>query len=618
MNTYFNDVALQLDELANAHGAVLKIDSSWKLKLHEAQKSIQYDSSGFTAMYMFNKLYEQLIRAEGFLNIGYCLDQPQQLLALLKQLKDIEQIIIESGVQISLEKILQAISKYFPDEELTDIDTIADTYLKSLNGYSRFDKFQFSTGADHCEPQELNLLSNIYLWRDYNSMLAHKQQLNHGVYICFIESVFGFLIKNGDNLYALMDKAKGGAVARYRPDYDTDHPNFYMPYQFLKKWEQNKGANIALFNRDRQKELPDLEHQNSPEILCTIDDLPLGNRMYFIVMYELLISRYADLKQHLKPVETGSDRLFGALLPNNSLNQFITVDEIKSESFLKRFPDSSYTGRNSDIEDLFAHLIDWRVLNLVKHNGKLYAPDKNGCYTPFINDYKYEKPLGVSVKHTPHYDGFDITFIGSKDELEECRYRAARSNYAEALSCLKHDFMARETSSIRDLIYNHTLKNIDSILPLLAYEKITVPDALNKQSRYTLLESKITYSDSSNRLHSNQRIRFSQFKNRSTIENCFMTGAKKYMEIKVSFQTPDEISRFIGMPVQDMPKVLQAYRKSNQSFCYRQDAVDKLDQLWSGLEIDLYFIISKTVSNQAAKVRNASLLDGLDIEVTEW
>lgn len=619
MNTYFNDAALQLSELAKTHGAVLKIDPSWKTKLQEAQNSIEYDSSGFTAMYMFSKLYTQLFRAEGFLNIGYCLDQPQQLIALLKQFEDIEQIISDSSVQLSLNNILQAISKHLPDGELADTDTIADIYLKSLNGYCNFDKFKFSTGTDYIEPQGLNLLSHIYLWRDYNSMLAHKQQLNDGVYMCFIESVFGFLIKNGDNLYALMDKAEGCAVARYRPDYNIDtHPNFYMPYHFLRKWEQNQGTNIVLFNRDKQKELPDLEHQYAPEILCTIDELPLNNRMYFIVMYELLISRYADLKQNLKAVETGSDKLFGALLPNNSLNQFITLDEIKSESFLKRFPDSSYTGRNSDIEDLFAHLIDWRILNLVKHNGKLYAPDKNGSYAPFINDFKYEKPLGVSVKHTPRYDGFDITFIGTKEELEECRYRVARNNYAEALNCFKHDFMAKETSNIRDLIYNNTLKNVDSILPLLAYENITVPDTLHEQSRYTLLESKITYSDSSYRFLSNQRIRFAQRKGRSIVENCFITGSKKYMEIKVSFQTPDEISRFIGIPVHDMPKVLQAYKKSDHSMHYLQDAVDKLNQLWDCLEIDLYFIISKTVLNQATKVRNTSLLDGLDIEVTEW
>jgi hypothetical protein len=618
---FFKTASKQITMLNKKHGPAMNIDHQWLRKLEDAQKSLEYDKSGFTSMYLFSKLYKDFIYDKGYLNIGYAVNNPEKLIDFLRSASGIEKTIIASGVEDVLSDLLKALGKHFKESELTDKSTIADIYVKSLNGLSNFAKYEFTTGQDSVEPQQLNLYSHIYLWRDYNSMLSHTYQLPDGIYMCFIETVFGFLIKNGDNLFAVMDNSQGSSEKRFRPySHIETEPNFYMPYSFLKEWEKLKGSEITLFDRSRLEQMGDFVHQYAPEILCTIEELPFNSQVYLVVMYELFISRYTELKSSLKTVKTGSNVIFGGLLPSPVIQQFITVDEVMSDRYLKRFPNTKFTGRNKVLEDLFAKNVDWRILNLVKHNDKLYVPDENGSYVHFVNDFKYEKPRGVSVKHEPNYQAFDLTYVASQEELETLRYQVARNNYAEALSCFKDDYMSCETPKIRNFIYDHVMQNIERITPLFGYENITVPFTLNDgETRYELLESKISYTNESNyRFKSNQRIRFADRKGNSCVERCFISGAKKYAEIKISFQTPDEICRFTGVPYQDLHEALRFYQKNDFSQRYLTDSVDKLNPLWDNLEIELFFIISKTVVNKSFKQRNTQLLDGLDIEVTEW
>lgn len=618
---FFNTASKQLTSLYSKHSSALKLDYQWEIKLKEAQKALEFDKSGFTSMYLFNKMYRDFIYGNGYLNIGYAVEQPTQLIDFLSRASGIERTVIDSGVEDIIDDLLAALGKHFKDSKLEDKSTIIDIYVKSLNGFNSFAKYIFTNGKDSVEPEELNLLSHIYLWRDYNSMLLHTHQLPDGIYMCFIETVFGFLIKNGDNLYAVMDTPNGDSSKRFRPySHEETKPNFYMPYSVLNAWEKSKGSEITLFNQSRLEEVGDFEHQYAPEILCTIDELPFNSQVYFVVMYELFISRYNELKESFKAVKTGSDILFGTLLPGPAVQQFITVGDVISDRYLKRFPNPGYTGRNKMLEDLFAKNVDWKILNLVQHNDKLYVPDETGRYIPFVNEFKYQKPRGVSTDHEPKYQGFDLSYVAPQEELEALRYQIARNNYAEALRCFKDDYMSRETAVIREFIYDHVMQNIEKIIPLFGYEAITVPYTLDgRKTRYDLLEGKITYTNQSNfRFKSNQRIRFANRKGNSCVEHCFISGAKKYAEIKISFQTPDEISLFTGVAYQDLHEALKLYRLNDFSQHYLTDSVDNLNCLWDGLEIELFFVVSKTVINKAFKTRNLQLLEGLDIDVTEW
>lgn len=620
MQDYALNIGKQFKELLDNHESIIYLHNSLKYKIDEALKSFAFDESAITAMMLLQD-HLHTLSYEGHIRIFAFDKQPELLASFQNAYLNIHATIAESQINERVDSMADSIRNHFsklpcgitPDLEglLENKRTVADIYTKALKSVNDFQKFTFAKANSSTQSKKLDLFSTVYMWMDYNSLLEQSKSLDDGIYFCFIGHVFNFVIKHDGELTALADPLE---YNYYRNNFSKKYVPFsknkvdagyYLPYDIVK--HEGGKLSVQLYSQDHSE---DFQNQTGRHMLCDISDLKINSLVYVVLTYELLVSQYQSNSNEVSESDlylVGAHFHMGNAIEHKASKPLISVDDVHYKKYIEKFPSKRLKGINNRLEDLFCHLVDARLLNLVKHYDKVYYHDESGRLVRFTDTLKYKQGLhSSSYEQTVQLHAFDITMIGTAQELEELRYNVARHNYAALLEMHSKNYMHEQLPKLFNYLTKAVNNNIENIEQLMGFVKIETQNHMNENSPWLFGVSSIEYPDlARSGFNMPLRIILAETTPGSSVKRCFKTGSKAYQSFCIRVGTADQLSALLGIPLEKLPEALQLYRYVSNSHHGLYDPVDLLWDIWEQCLIEIEIVCSKTVYN--AVKRKASL-----------
>lgn len=608
MPQYADQAASQYKALLSAHNEVIFTHESIPYKLDDALKTLKFDDSGITAMVAIKQLYD-LLCTNAHIKISAFNSKFEQVLDFKKDLFDLKNLIAESQIEDKMQDMAFSIKRYFDNSKqaispelnklLDNHSTVVDIYTKSLKSLKDFDVFVFNKGDNAVEGKALELFSPVYIWRDYNSLQAQYKRLDDGVYFCFIDCVFGFVIKNGSNFLVVSDAMEYTSIRRhvskrYIPySKNKVDAGYYLPYQLI----QHKSGKLEL-QISNSETAEAFANQTRPEILCDVVDLPVNSLVYVVLMFELLVKTYgfdaSTLNEH-EIIHNGSSFILENAIEHKATQKLITVDELRHGVFHERFPESTYVGLNTRLEELFSSKVDQRLLNLIEHNGQQYIPDEFGRYTPLNEQITYKKGAYHLTENLRLF-AFDMTMIGTPAQLEALRYNVARRNYAAMLKMNSEIYMSEQLPVIHKYLEKMFYANIENIEKLMGFPGIQTQIYKDHNKPWRFMTSEEYSAKDNNILGGNQWVKtiIATKTPGSSVYKCYETGSKRFQTIKFRVNTVEQLSFLLGVPVNKLPKPLNCYSWVSNNHHGLNDPVDGLWDIWEQRLIEFEVVLSKS------------------------
>lgn len=597
-------------------------EMSFKYRLENVLKTLQFDDSGITAMVMVKDLYGQFGSA-AHIRINVIDNKFDKVLKFRQDLLEVKELIQQSQIVEQMQHISGSIENYFkkadqgisPDMRnfLDDHGKVIDVYTKTLKSSKDFDVLVFSKGKNAVEGSKLELFSPVYVWRDFNSLQAHQHKFEDGVYFCFVDRVFGFVYKNGENFVVVSDTMEYNYLRRHFSDRfipsnknNTD-AGYYLPYRLLKT-EYGK-MDVQLYNFETAEAF---DNQTTPSVLCDISELPVESLVYVVLMFELLVKKYGFATDLLdaEPITThGTNHIFDKAIEYKSSQKLITVDELRHGVFHARFPEQSYSAYNTGLEERFSHLVDQRLLNLVKHNGQVFCPDESGRYVPFTEKIKYKYGEFNSTDELKLL-AFDLTMVGTPEQLEELRYRVARKNYAAMLGMHTKSYMSEKLPEIRKYLEKKFYDNLENLETIMGYQSIQVPNHLGRETPWSLMVSE-QYDAKVKSYPQSQWLRtyVSERDPGSSVLRCYETGSKRFQTIMFRVGSAEQLAFLLNVPVNKLPDPLKEYRYDSFDRHCKLDPVDQIESIWEQRLLEFEVVVSKSHYNSIRKKTNPQYLE---------
>ncbi|HFG7030347.1 TPA: hypothetical protein ACGIK9_002832 [Acinetobacter baumannii] len=603
---YASKVASSFQKLLFDHENIIFTHESFKYKIDDALKSLEFDESGITAMVAM-KLQLSLLASCAFIKISAFTNDFDQINMFNEEYKSLLAQVKESGVDDKIQDMSDSIQKYLMrnkqyalkekdlDSFLQNPSQVADVYTKSFKSLKDFDVLTFNKGENAVAGIDLELFSPIYLWRDFNSLQTVQSQLTDGVYFCFVDCVFGFLYKNGENVVLISDHLEYNHNRKFLnqrtmpTNKNKVDAGFYLPYQLLKK--DSGKLDLTFYNANNEGYFA---NQETPSLLCNISELPISTLVYVVLMFELIVKKYAFNPDELKDNElttSGMNFTFTNQIEYKTNKSFITVDQVKSDSFLTIYPEQSYIGLNTRLEDLFYSKVDPSLLNLVKHNNQVYRPDQTGKYVPYNELVKY--PNGESpVQEVLKLFAFDLTMIGTVEQLEEVRFRVARKNYAALIDMHAKIFMHEQLPKVRKYLKNKFEDNLENIEKILGLPSFSTEK--NGKSWDFMVSEEYDLKKTNYPRSLWLRTTLCQSSPGSSVKKCYETGAKRHQTITFNIKNAEQLSLLLNEPFNKLPLALRLYYWSSPSHHCLNDPLDALCDIWETRLIQFEVIVSKS------------------------
>lgn len=596
-----------------------------KYRLDEALKTLQFDDSGITAMVAIKDLYG-LFGSTAHIRISSIDNKFDSVLQFRQDLLEVKDLIKQSQIAEQMELISGSIENYFkkanqgitPDMRkfLNNHSSVVDVYTKTLKSSRDFDVLVFSKGKNAVDSSKLELFSPVYVWRDFNSLQANQNKLDDGVYFCFVDRVFGFIYKNGENFVVVSDRMEYGSLRRHISDRhipfqkNNADAGYYLPYQLLRH-DYGK-MDVQLYNFETAEAFA---NQESPSILCDISELKVASLVYVVLMFELLVKKYGfntDLLDAEPITRHGANHIFDKAIEYKSNQKLITVDELRHGVFHSRFPENSYCAYNIRLEERFSHLVDQCLLNLVKHNNQVYYPDESGQYVPFTEKIKY-KSNEYNSEDVLNLHAFDLTMIGTAEQLEELRYRVARKNYAAMLNMHTKSYMSGKLPEVRKYLKKKFYENLENLETIMGYQSIQVPDYLGREKPWPLMVSEKYDAQTKNYPNSSWlRTRICNSTPTSSVLRCYHNDSKRFQTIMFRIGSAEQLAFLLNVPVNKLPDPLKEYSYISFDRHCKLDPVDQVQSIWEYRLLEFEVVVSKSHYNSILKKTNPQYLESIE------
>lgn len=614
MQQFVTQAASLYKNLLSEHENHIYTHESIGYRIDHAVKTLEFDDSGITAMVAIKDLLS-LLRIKGYIKISSFDSDLNGVMQFYQDYSKLKEVIQQSQIVERLENMSRSIEKYFNKAEqgitdnlrnfLKDHSSVVDVYTKTLKSSKEFDVFPFSKGENAVDGNKLELFSPVYVWRDYNSLQAHYKKFDDGVYFCFVDHVFAFVIKNGENFIVVSDPMEYNRLRRHLSNryipYQKNKVDagFYLPYSLID--HRSGKLELKLYDADTTEAFA---NQDQPSILCDVADLPVASLVYVVLMFELLVKKYGfntELLDAQPIIKHGTTYIFESAIEHKASQNLITVDELRHGVYHSRFPESSYLGLNVRLEEMFSGLVDQRLLNLVSHNKQMYYPDEAGRYVPFTEKIKYNHNEYGGVEELKLH-AFDLTMIGTPEQLEELRYNVARNNYAAMLNMHSKIYMREKFPDIREYLEKKFYKNIDNLETIMGFSKILVPDQKGCQKPWLLMSSeKYEPKEYSHKQAHWVRTMINQRDPKSSVLRCYHTGSKRYQTVLFRVATAEQLACLLNVPVSKLPEPLNQYSWVSNNHHSLNDPVDALWDIWEQRLIEFEVIVSKSHYNHILK-----------------
>lgn len=611
MQEHARIIGKKLIELLDKHDSIIFLHNSLKYKIDDALKTFSYDDSAITAMMLLQD-HLNTLSSEGHIKISAFANKPDLVQSFSSDYENINSCIRDSKINDQIDDMAESIRRYFYNlpcgvtNELNALlnnkRTVADIYTKSLKSLKDFQRFMFVKPNGETDSKKLDLFSTIYSWLDYNSLLDQCNTLEDGIYFCFIGHVFNFLIKSNGELTAIADPLEYNSYRNHFGKKFVPYSKnkvdagYYLPYEIIQ--HQGGKLNIQAYSSNLDT---DFQNQIGRHMICDISDLKISSLVYVVLTYELLINERATLQTNEIPsahlCQVAERYYMSNAIEHKSNQSLITADQIHYKNFFKKFPDKQHKGLNNRLEDLYGNLVDHKLLNLVKHNDQVFCPDENGCLKPFNEKLTLKKASSWN-EQIVKLQAFDLTMIGTNEQLEELRYNVARVNYAALLEMHSQNHMHDQLPKLFKYLEGAINKNMDKLEQLMGFPKLQTVSQHNENKAWYLGVSSIEYPDLvRSAFNMPLKITIASQSPGSSVKRCYKTGSKAFQTFYMRVETVEQLSTLIDVPVSKLPDILQLYKYVNNSHYNLQDPVDLLWDIWEQKLIEIEIVSSKATHN---------------------
>lgn len=426
----------------------------------EIEEALNFDDEGITALllmdyfteeYLINKNFSAMSLITDFENTKKYLSKCKELLDILHS-DDLESI--RANYKTNLLNIVDKMEIYREDvtNMINDKHAIAFLVRDAFKSFRNLNRYQFSFGKSNST--QMKFIQDVYAFWNVNSMVRLiKNSVDYGVALAMIKdeeeafSYFGFVVKNGENLVFLTDKA------------DFKHPmQKFMTRRAGRMLEERAYKNhfpydlLSVTLDGVPKKTTELIQYNTELApIKKLTQLHPDEIIWNILMFALIEQKYFKEQNFEKEQIYLGDSIQTAnmtTLPAVIDTPILTIPEIKSEDVTA---------------EATAHIWERKSPQINKWVEERYEVDESN-YNLIGSSALLLPGAGVSSSDKSALQIFDPTSFGTEESIKNYRLWLARYNKAIMLQEKLEDEFKRDRKEIEEWFKAAVTKNADKLL----------------------------------------------------------------------------------------------------------------------------------------------------------
>ena len=523
----------------------------------------------------------------------------------------------------------------------------------ALKSMSILKEHQFVRGK--YSESNLQYSDKIYVFNNINdaiAVMAREDDFN-GITLCYIqdeeselESYFAFIVKNGENIYAITDKPeyshpnqKNMMRCKGR-DYHNRIGENYFPY-YLNNVEYNRYGEVGKKeNKGNTKEV--VYGLRNLSYIGKISLLSPENVVWIISMFSLIEDRYFRNKVELELSYTAAMIKRPNLLKESvSLEAYsnykqlnlsnVSVGDFCGEYFESLF-DSESSYRNEWIVKKYGSRIDESLINVDCDDNSIKYYDGDSVKSMSISKYddlwhsEQDKISAVKCCVMQHGE------FGTKEYLRRNQLLTARYNLTRKLNQLLEEDYEENYQTIMSWYRASVEKNISKVflgiangvylLPNLPVDMSDIGKSLYKEGksisdnyeecfiypdnydRFKNALEFIDYKDYDYSLRRESKIRLNGVKDDKEV--CYITNSKPYAVVRIKVNNVAAIAGVCGCRISELPDFLRHWKSDRwyggNSILNCLDPLDwAIKNSWYDTPMNVDIILSKSGYNKIRK-----------------
>lgn len=579
---------------------VIKCDghlSSWDIKeMHTTIKGcLETDVDGFMTNILLRKFTKKLLADRQF-TVSELLHNSKEITDYLTDCKRLEDAVnISQAERDEYNRLCKLVQKFGYSYDLPDIsddDFMYKVCTWRISVNKKIDSLmtaQFRKG-DYFggEPQ---LMSEIYLATNINSLIARANSMGNAIFLSFIRdtadaasSYFAYCIKNGENVFIIAD-----VPARRHPmekhmrrtagrDMDERISQTLLPY--------------SLVNMKMSKYAVDDSELDGVDLVGKINELPYDELIWNIFMIQKIEEKF--FKNHYQCEELSYT---GHMIDSPLLEVQSTEIAIYQQYERMSLPVIKNLEETNDV------VLDYPLC----HTYDTYI-QRLGSMIDVVELQNFDTDILKTPKDIPWYEEEEqrrntlltmpINDYGTKEELVNRQKWIVRYNYALKLKELAKQECEEHRKEVLDWYYSKIKEKYNLLI-----DRILKKDMLETHQCRCIMTNE-TCKESTAYEVGNQRVyRLQDYR-------CVLTGEHAVIELQVFPQTAKDIADVLSCDISDLPVYIQDYgmKKKTPSGNHLLNTCDPIgfvmEDVWEDSlrrSFSFSFYLSKTAYNERRK-----------------
>jgi hypothetical protein len=613
--------------------------------------AMSLDESNLTTLLVIDNAVEDYISSRN-IHLGEVLKDPARFNNLLSIYTSLFQNLHHKDIEDATNSFIGLIKKairgagwYKPelDKFFANRYAFAEIRLAALHSFKTLRVDQFAIG-ENTTVGKLNIVNDIYEFRDVNLMLSAMRSFPDGMFLTLIRDIvddhfsfFTFVIRNGGNLYLISDKPElpspnykhTGRSKSIERGFEGRVYSHYFPYDLMGVAYDSDAEKLVILT-DYSKALR--EYKDNWRAVGKISDCEaetiawlfmvmslMQNRFYGAVPFSKQLSYTAamiDLPKNADNVNALTTTTGAGLLKYEPLPMFkITLAILTNKNpDIKKIWEYKPTGKNEWIEKRYGPQVPEDAVNnpialpgmsimLVSNDNKILTADQIKYY----NELDFFDKMDMRIDRVP---AMELNDFGTEEEVTRDLIWNARNAKVNAMGNLMMDEYHAEKENIEKWYDGMVRKNYPALRQAIA--KGEFKSVVSRLSRTRAFDSEEAqgnilhfYTTKDNTpVFGGVRI-YGKYSRDYPYYWCVETGAvASYVAV---FRVDDgtTIADMCGVPLKDLPDYLQNLKYieeySGNSILNTVDPLEGLENPWKKVEWSIRVFLSKRGYNNLCK-----------------